>query len=84
MLIQATNSICFISIIINISCQTGRPVPIILPKETVNGLQYLTDPEIRKSAGVSPSNNYVFASQGRILYLSGNFCFGQYSKRTLE
>lgn len=37
-----------------------------MPDETKHGLTYLTDPNIRLSAGIAPGNEYIFASQGMI------------------
>ena len=46
--------------------QTGKGsdhlVPVIFTLETVKGMQYLTNNEVRKSAGVHEKNPYVFAS----------------------
>ena len=44
-------------------------MPVILPSETKQGLSYLTDPDVRKSAGINSSNDYVFASQGKLISL---------------
>ena len=49
-----------------ITYQTGKGsdhlVPVIFTPETVKGMQYLTNNEVRKSAGVHEKNPYVFAS----------------------
>ena len=44
--------------------QNGKGVPVILPPDAKKPLQYLTNLEVRKKAGIQPSNPYIFASTG--------------------
>ena len=42
--------------------QCGKYVPVIIQQELWKLMQYLTDVEVRKTAGISSNNPYVFAS----------------------
>lgn len=45
--------------------QVGRAVPVILPDDVKQGLRYLADSSVRASVGISSSNEYLFASEGK-------------------
>lgn len=62
-----------------VTFQTGKGkdhlVPVFFPSETIKGMNFLTDNAIRKQAGVSIKNTYVFAStRGSDSYVSGWHC----------
>lgn len=44
--------------------QTGRGVPVLIPKETNKVLEYLSDPVARQMASIRPENKYMFANTG--------------------
>ena len=65
-----------------ITYQTGKGgnhlVPVIFPPETVKAMQYLTNKEVRKNAGVPDGNNYIFAStQKSMSHASGWHCINE-------
>jgi len=37
-----------------------RPVPVLIPKDTWNALKFLSDPSVRKAAGIKETNKYLF------------------------
>lgn len=58
-----------------------RLVPIIFPNDTLDALQVLANPSIRKRSGVSSSNPYLFASTRQSpFHLSGWHCFNTICK----
>ena len=59
-----------------ITYQTGKGgdhlVPVIFPGDTIAGMKYITNPNIRLEAGVNLRNNYVFPStQNSLGHASG-------------
>ena len=36
-------------------------VPVLIPRDTVPAIQRIADPKFRRKAGVSPTNNFLFA-----------------------
>ena len=44
--------------------QTGRGVPVIIPPDAVQSLEFLTSAEVRTQAGIPEDNKYVFGNQG--------------------
>ncbi|XP_057292356.1 uncharacterized protein LOC130616083 [Hydractinia symbiolongicarpus] len=69
-----------------ITYQTGKGanhlVPLIFPPETINAMNYLTNMEVRKNAGVHDKNPYVFASTQRSQsHASGWHCIDYILKR---
>lgn len=44
--------------------QGGKAVPVIVPPDAIKPLEYLSDPERRREAGILASNAYLFANTG--------------------
>ncbi|XP_060563321.1 uncharacterized protein LOC132722776 isoform X3 [Ruditapes philippinarum] len=44
--------------------KTGRGVPVILPSDVKGALDFLTNQDVRKKAGILKDNPYVFANNG--------------------
>lgn len=47
----------------------AKPVPVIVPEDVVGVLKYLADPDVRKKAGIRKENRFLFASNGKIIFL---------------
>lgn len=45
--------------------QTGKDVPVVVPEDVRRILQYLADSEVRRAAGISTANPYIFANNGK-------------------
>ena len=65
-----------------LSYQTGKGsdhlVPVFYPEETWKGVKFLTDDNIRRQAGVSKKNHYIFSStRGSDVYVSGWHCMNE-------
>ena len=45
--------------------QTGRGVPVLIPNETKEVLNYLSNPIARIKANIKPENPYMFANTGK-------------------
>jgi len=45
--------------------QTGRGVPVIIPSDARDTLQFLADSDVRKKAGILRDNPYLFANNGK-------------------
>ena len=43
--------------------QTGRGVPVIIPGETKDALEFIANEEVRGHVGIHPKNPYLFAAR---------------------
>lgn len=44
--------------------QRGKRVPVLIPPDAKKALEYIVDPQVRKRAGLKPTNKYMFATRG--------------------
>ena len=49
--------------------QNGRGVPVIIPEDSVNALEFLVDDDVRQEASILKENQYVFANRGMCITL---------------
>jgi len=54
---------------------------VLIPPDAKKALQYIVDPEVRKRAGIKPTNKYMFATKGmnRQIFFVLDQCWGNLS-----
>lgn len=48
----------------HICFQTGRGVPVIVPEEAVQALEFIASEDVREKAGINHQNPFLFAKRG--------------------
>jgi len=64
--------------------KVGRHVACLAPPDAVEGLEILSQEKYRKTAGIIPENELIFATPGSMNHIQGVTCFKQFAQKYCE
>merc|ERR1712223_1240122 len=64
--------------------KVGRHVACLAPPDAVEGLEVLAQEKYRRTAGIIPENELIFATPGSMNHIQGVTCFKQFAQKYCE